>query len=633
METLQLPEGSVTVKSSGKKGGNNNFSPRFEVQERLAEGGTSELYLARDTFVGSTCVVLKRIHQGLLQSASTCQIAARELALARQLSHPNLIHVYDLRKGSKTQYLVMEYLPGASLKDLLSRRRVDYSLAISIFRPLIRVVGYLHRQGVVHSDIKPSNIMVTQDNRVKLIDLANCRRDSRCAKPAVLVDDDHFFGYSLDYSSPQVISDQPATTSDDVFSLACVLYELLAGRSPIPAKKGLPDRSLASVTKPASINYWQWKILKKGMAVDQRQRYQAADTFFKRFVLARYWLPLFVCSLLLLSALGVLGFNTLAAYAAKAPEHIVDQQQGSIEDVIERVRSQPPLERYQSLYHLQPFSELQQRGALAMLYSDVLDPIVDFVQDEVARPHRIPDFDQLHNRVDAALLYYPYSKDLGALKDVLVKEQKVFIDNLTFRLSNIVSGGEYTVAKSAEVATIFEKLAKLGVSSRAKLLDKDYGEYYASLIYHYAQAGDWHDLHEAYGFAQGVRKVLPEFAQAWLGVDGKVLENSRLLADYIVNSSAESVYPESAVEALLAERLSLMAKDISSAWYNKDLDRLAKELLLLKKRYSLPEQFMPYQHLRDALAKKIQQKIQYFKRKNQKVSVDRLAGLLNKLTQ
>ena len=521
METLSVSEGRVKFKPS-EENGSNDFSSRFKVCRCLSEGGTSQLYLAVDTFIDSTYVVLKCIRQAILQSESSREIASRELAIARQLSHPNLVTIYELyresklNKNSKGEYLVMEYLSGVSLKDLLSRQRVRYSSAVSVLRPLVDVIEYLHQQGVVHSDIKPSNIMITRDNKVKLIDLANCRRDSHNSKPAVTINNDHFFGYSLDYSSPQVISDQPATTGDDVFSLACVLYELLEGRSPISAGSiistssipaGIPTgvvsiraastdtastdtASMAAATpsmpvtsskKPALINYWQWLVLKKGMAVDNNRRYQSVRSFYRRFIFARYFPAILLCGVLLLSALGFTGFkwwHSTVSYDTQSVYQEVYQQQDEMDGVINLIRSQLPVERHQWLYRLRPFPDLLQQGALSLLYSDVVDPIVDFVKTSISRPNTIPDFDKLNSIVDDLLTFYPHSKDLDRLKDLLIDEQQVFIENLTFKLSNIVSGGEYHLAKSYEVATIFEKLAKLGVSSKVALLEVGYTEYY-----------------------------------------------------------------------------------------------------------------------------------------------------------
>ncbi|MGH1485294.1 MAG: serine/threonine-protein kinase [Cellvibrionaceae bacterium] len=636
MEALQSPEGRLKFDSSEKYTAI-GFSPRFSVQSQIAEGGTSALYLAKDTLLNSSLVVLKNINSSLLRSAATQDIASREVAIAKQLSHPNLIKIYDIRRSKKVDYIVMEYLPGSSLKDLLSRRsRLDYASAMTVLRQLVSVLNYLHRQGVVHSDVKPSNIIVTNAGDVKLIDLANCRRDANNPAPEVQITGNHFFGYSLDYSSPQVISDKPATTSDDVFSLSCVLYELMAGKSPIPSEKQSTDMSLSSVAKPKSINYLQWAVLKRGMSADHRKRYSSVAQFYRRFTLAKYVTPIALSSVLFfaLAAFAVMNIGPPTDHLNNdlSIQNAAYEQQLSVEKTISVILSEKPMERYRSLGQLEVFPPLLREGALSELYKDVVMPIVGYVESAILVQKGIPDFDVLHSYLDEILVFYPRSKDLASLKNTLFEEQRMLVDGLSVQLSEIISGDRYTAIQGGEVNRLVGQLADLGVSVKGGFLQAGYGESYAGYVSKALTANNWAAIADAHDFASVVGRYLPEFNVTWKSVDNNLLRSSREFSNYVNSGDQSTVaFPEDAVAYLSQKEWKSLQNAIKRSWYNKDISVRVDELLALKVQYKMPVDSPLYQKMVKVLNNKINQKIKFHKTKSQRVSAKNLADLSKKL--
>ncbi|MGH1440900.1 MAG: serine/threonine-protein kinase [Cellvibrionaceae bacterium] len=636
METLQSHDAGVraTTKTKAKAV---VFSSRYVLVRRLAEGGTSVLYLARDTFSANSFVVLKCIHANLLRSDSTRDIARSEFMVAKQLAHPNLVSIYDIRRDKGLEYLVMEYLSGDSLNNILSRSRFDYGRAVSVMDPLVDVLIYLHAQGVVHSDVKPSNIIVGKSGGIKLIDLANCRQDSHVSKPKVSIKSEHFFGYSLDYSSPQVISDQPATASDDVFSLACVLYEMLEGKSPIPAEKKTADMNLSSIKKPSAINVLQWFVLKRAMSVDATQRYSSVSVFYRRFKQARSVVKFTVGLVALVLCLLVAGFAVSSLWQSHHHEHLkykgaYDQQQ-SMESLVDTIRQRPPMERYQALGQLSSLPTALRQGALLTLHDDVVFPVTAHVHDALFANASTPDYQALDASLKALSQFYPQSSALLSAQDTLAQEQKVLVDGLVLSIEDVVEGGLYNSSSAEQFNLVAQQFSDLKYLHNIHLVDVvDVGPYSQSLNKLMTEKS-WLELGELYQFARDVKVAAPAFLSLWDGFDVKTVANVAAFSQYINGGDYTlASFPSDAGLSFFGAELKRLNRSISRSFYNKDINRYADQLLDLKSTYRIPSNFKPFQNTNRLLLNKIKDKIRFHNGKRQYKSAKSLSDLSLKLT-
>ncbi len=631
METLQLHEVTSGSEPSEKQK-SIVFSSRFSVVKELAEGGTSVLYLVRDLLAGSSLVVLKCVHNNLLRSKSTKEIAVKEVAIARKLAHPHLIKIYDVGKDKGAEYIVMEYLRGDSLKNLLCRSKFDYSQSLSVIRPIVDVLKYLHSQGVVHSDVKPSNIIITYNDEVKLIDLANCRQDSSNDKPAIAISDDHFFGYSPDYSSPQVINDQPATSSDDVFSVACILYELLEGRSPV-SKEGV---SAESAKKPGLVNYWQWRVLKRALATDHQKRFQSIDYFYRCFVKAKLIPFLSTCFCIGLLALSLIGYSIWHSTASHHEKHAIYldayQQQQSVDEAVSAIRRQVPLKRYQYLSSLNQYPDILRHGALASLYADAVIPTVKQIEGKLLEQDGVPQFDMFSQTVENLLVFYPQAQDLHDLKKNIAKEQNMLANSLTIQLSDIVDGGQYTLLEAGELNSIIGKFSVLNLQVD-DAIDENYTSIYTAQLEKAIRDEDWKSIAELSDFAESVFSVLPKYKQSWNRIDGDVVKHAKSLAAYVAQGKYDiQHFPKAAGMYFLDEKLAGLQQSISRSWLNKDIKKHADSLVYLRKQYHLPKEYSPFQKTMNLLNNKIEEKIRYHKSRKQTKSAKSLTDLAKVLT-
>ncbi|MBX2809313.1 MAG: serine/threonine protein kinase [Cellvibrionaceae bacterium] len=615
---------------------------RYHLLRPLCEGGTSTLYLARDLFLYSSLVVVKCLRSEYLGAVPARALAKREASIARQLSHPNLIKIYDCGQYQGAEYLIMEYLDGSSLAEYLGRNEFNYTQALTIITPLVYVLNYLHAQGLVHADIKPGNIIITKDGQVKLIDLANCRQDSTHNSPSVVLGDDGFFGYSRDYSSPQVISDQPAAPSDDVFSLASVIYELLEACPAVVTGEQAVRQVFNITAKPSAINYWQWRVLRRATAVDRSKRYQSVDKFFTHFLAARYlWqkiIGFFLVLCLLSAAIFVVWHYSYERYSRVKQQQAVYQQQQALEADISLVKSKPATERHRWLSHFDHYPEWLRQGALAALYDDVVLPLVEHINDAVLSQYAFEGFELFNQSIHNALLFYPHSQDLIALKKLLANEQVMIVDSIAVQLSHMIDDGVYTPNKAQEINHLVERLVKFDALLKHQniidygYINKQYRDDYAVYINKIVDENDFFAFNTAYKFSVILKKYLPEFYRVWNSFDKSLVENMKIMSDYLGSESGDVIsYPYSAAEFFLKEKFLISQAAIKNLWFNKDIAFHVDSLLSLRDKYKIPEDFYWYQQTKNILNNKIIEKIKFHNKNNQKISVKKLQRLSARL--
>jgi hypothetical protein len=194
---------------------------RYEVLERLGSGGFAEVFEALDRSTGRR-VALKVIAEGRGMAARV----VREVEAAGALTHPNIVALYDYFSDGERSYLVWELVVGHSLADLAGRLGDADVAAIGV--ELLDALGYAHEERIVHRDIKPQNVMVDEDGRVKVMDFGI----ARMIDAETLTNEGDVIG-TLAYMSPEQAQGRKAGPPSDVYSAGIVLYELLAGENPL----------------------------------------------------------------------------------------------------------------------------------------------------------------------------------------------------------------------------------------------------------------------------------------------------------------------------------------------------------------------------------------------------------------
>ncbi len=198
---------------------------RYRVDSLVASGGMASVYVAHDTVLDRK-VALKAIHPHLAQDKSFVEKFQREAKVAAKLSHPNLVNVFDQGSDEEVIFLVMEFVPGITLRDAMNDfGALDSSRALEIIEPLTAGLAAAHAAGILHRDLKPENVFLSDGGSVKLGDFGLARPISQHTQTGSIVG-------TVAYLSPELVLRGQADARSDVYSLGVMIFEMLTGTQP-----------------------------------------------------------------------------------------------------------------------------------------------------------------------------------------------------------------------------------------------------------------------------------------------------------------------------------------------------------------------------------------------------------------
>jgi len=206
------------------------FDDRYEVVRKLGSGGMADVYLANDRLLGRQ-VALKVLSGRYSHDAQFVERFRREASSAAGLNHPNIVQIYDRGEAEGTYYIAMEYLEGRSLKEIILKYApLNPDLLVSISVQIVEALRFAHRRDVIHRDIKPQNIIIDSDGRVKVTDFGI----ARAGNASTMTEVGSILG-TAHYLSPEQAQGQQVEAASDLYSLGVVMYEMATGKLPFDA--------------------------------------------------------------------------------------------------------------------------------------------------------------------------------------------------------------------------------------------------------------------------------------------------------------------------------------------------------------------------------------------------------------
>jgi serine/threonine protein kinase len=255
---------------------------RYHILEQLGEGGMAVVYKAYDTHLDCS-VAVKVILPSYEHTDKFLKRFEREARALAKLSHPNIVGVIDYGQRDGLPYLVMEYLPGGTLKQKLGQS-MSWQEAARLIAPIARALAYAHQQGILHRDVKPSNILITQSGEPMLSDFGL----AKILEAQETVDLTGSMGVvgTPEYMAPEQITGNEVDRRADIYALGVVFYELVTGRTPYradtpaavmikAATEALPRPTLFIPGLPGNVE----QVILKAVEKDPGNRYQSMDEF------------------------------------------------------------------------------------------------------------------------------------------------------------------------------------------------------------------------------------------------------------------------------------------------------------------------------------------------------------------
>jgi serine/threonine protein kinase len=261
---------------------------RFVLQERVSGGSMGVVYKALDRRLAEAgsqdpWVAVKVVSPQLARNGKALRALQQEAAKSRCLTHPNIVRFIDFDRDDELYYIVMEWLDGRTLAEILDSpdsRRIDVDTSFGIVRQIGKALEYAHRCGIVHADVKPGNIMLLPSGDARLFDFGVARVQQRQRDDSEDFDPGVLGALTPAYSSMQVLAGEDPVPTDDVFSLACLLYRLVAGyrvfgprNAAEAAEAGMAPQRLAGVSDT------QWAAIRKALSYSRVTRFDSIDDF------------------------------------------------------------------------------------------------------------------------------------------------------------------------------------------------------------------------------------------------------------------------------------------------------------------------------------------------------------------
>ncbi len=252
---------------------------RYEISELIGIGGMADVYLANDITTGRN-VAVKILKEEYLTNEDFKRRFRNESKAIALLSHPNIVKIYDVSFGERIQFIVMEYVPGITLKEYIQQQgKVGWKETVHFTVQILRALQHAHDNGIVHRDVKPQNVMLLQDGTVKVMDFGI----ARFARENGRTISEKAIG-SVHYISPEQARGEVADERSDIYSMGIVMYELLTGQLPFDGESPVAialKQMQAEAKRPRELNpdipEGLEEIIMRAIQKDPDLRYQSAS--------------------------------------------------------------------------------------------------------------------------------------------------------------------------------------------------------------------------------------------------------------------------------------------------------------------------------------------------------------------
>jgi serine/threonine protein kinase len=293
--TVSLPSGAPSAsRGSPPVQSHEVLKNRFILERVLGAGGMGVVYKAKDLLKVEAkdrdpYVAIKVLGEEFKSHPEAFIALQRESRKTQRIAHPNIVNVYDFDKDGDTVFMTMEYLEGTPLDKLIKKYRstgLPVADSMQILEGICAALAYAHGQNIIHSDLKPGNIFVTNQNLAKVFDfgiaraVAKAEQDVGDTEDRTVFDAGNFGALTPAYASLEMLEGEPPDVRDDIYALGCIAYELLTGAHPFDRKNAKDaHRRGMKPDRITNINKQQWRVIERALAFERENRMATVGEF------------------------------------------------------------------------------------------------------------------------------------------------------------------------------------------------------------------------------------------------------------------------------------------------------------------------------------------------------------------
>jgi serine/threonine protein kinase len=426
------PLGPKIVEKPHKSARYENLGPgvtlkdRFVLLEKLGQGGMGVVFKAKDLLKVEAqdkdpYVAIKVLTDAFKKYSGSFIALQREASKAQRLAHPNIATVYDFDRDGNTVFMTMEYLQGKPLNQLIkeiNKKPLKLDHALHIIEELCSGLAYAHEKFLIHSDFKPGNCFLLNDGHVKLLDFGIARASTQTdeERENTMFDPAKLSAVTPAYATPEMFAGMNPDPRDDIYGLACVAYQLLAGGKHPYNKVASPKiKELGIKPKPIKgLNRRQQKTLMKALTVVREERIDEVEKFADGMRSKKSHTKTILLAALFMAIIGAgIGYKPFLEFR--------DEQQ--LYDKIQLIKNGDKALMIETIWSLDQLNPEQQKIISVGLRREIITFYRDRIRSVFRPKEGLYDYPQAQNLLSQAKNHYPDSVALSTIEDQ-VKEQR-----------------------------------------------------------------------------------------------------------------------------------------------------------------------------------------------------------------
>ncbi|WP_159819855.1 serine/threonine-protein kinase [Colwellia sp. 20A7] len=584
---------------------------RYLIESLIGSGGMSDIYRAKDLHletagINEPYVAIKVLLQQYSSIPEAKQILIKEARKTQQLSHPNIIRVYDVDSHDNFHFIVMEWLDGETLDQVIKRSKpmgLPFKGANNLIQQIGEALTYAHKMGIVHTDLKPSNIILTRQGNIKIFDFGVASAVQLNFDKYAIQDNDQsspLTGFTPAYASFEQLQGQSPCAADDIFSFSCIVYELLSCKHPyqrVAANK--VDLQKTPLKKPKHLNLLLWPSLKKGLAIHKEQRCDSIQKIINDF--SRNVWP---------KALSVVAAIVIAASAFQ----VYQTQEKEINNLNSLITlnddEQKKLNGLKNLSTTDLLAQLEDIPAEQRLLKQGLlrehrQSIINIAEKRILNVAKdstgtYKDYDQVDLIIANALSVFPDSVRLNQLQMEASSSRIAIIDALSERLHLLLLQGRYNEADDNSIEKIITDLNFVDPEFKFQPEDEVFKIYSDT----FTLALTEHNVDRITQLISVGELAFTYYSDAKPLLDfGRTMKSSvAQLAKYNaeVNDGKSASYPYEAAEVFYASTFDQFNDDLSLIDNPKELIKIDEKITELETQ--IPDDFSPLTAIKKTMA-------------------------------